>query len=98
MGDESSSAHYEIGVRVARSGVDRLITLGPMARQIGAGAREAGMDEGRIHHAGSLSEACQAIRSAAEPGSTILLKGSRKMKMERLLEMLQNEGAEAGPA
>jgi UDP-N-acetylmuramyl pentapeptide synthase len=50
------------------------------------GARAAGMARERIVDAGTTSRAAAVLREGAKPGDTVLIKGSRGMKMEKLLE------------
>ena len=86
LGDAGAEAHREIGRMAARLGVDTLITLGPLSQHIIEGAREAGMARERLFAAGSHSEAAELLRKHSANGDAVLVKGSRGMKMEKILE------------
>ncbi len=86
LGDAGVEAHREIGRAAARSKIDLIITLGTLGRQIGQGAREAGMEKGQVLEAGKHADAAELLRKHSRPGDVILIKGSRGMKMEKVLE------------
>ena len=86
LGDFSSEAHREIGTIAARLGVDFVITMGHFSRDVVAGANNAGMPKERIFEAQTHKEAATLIRKVSHPGDAVLIKGSRGMKMEKILE------------
>jgi UDP-N-acetylmuramoyl-tripeptide--D-alanyl-D-alanine ligase len=86
LGDASDAAHREVGAAVARTGAGLLIAVGPLARRIAEGARDAGMMTDRVLTAESTDRAAALIRDRSRPGDVVLVKGSRAMKMETILE------------
>jgi UDP-N-acetylmuramoyl-tripeptide--D-alanyl-D-alanine ligase len=86
LGPTAAEAHREVGRTAARSGVDIVITYGPLAKDIGSGAHEAGMPKDRIFNAATITTAAQLIKKLSRPGDLVLIKGSRGMKMEKILE------------
>jgi UDP-N-acetylmuramoyl-tripeptide--D-alanyl-D-alanine ligase len=86
LGTIAVDAHRAIGATAARLGVDLVITLGPLAKQMGAGAIDAGMPKDRVLEAGSQAEAAALLTKLSQPGDVVLIKGSRGMKMEKILE------------
>ena len=86
LGETTFEAHMAIGATAARLGVDLVITLGPLAKHIGAGAIDAGMTKDRVLEAGSHVEAAVLLKQVSRPGDAVLIKGSRGMKMEKILE------------
>jgi UDP-N-acetylmuramoyl-tripeptide--D-alanyl-D-alanine ligase len=86
LGTVAVDAHRAIGATAARLGVDLVITLGPLAKQVGAGAIDAGMPKDRVLEAGSQAEAAALLTKLSQPGDVVLIKGSRGMKMEKILE------------
>jgi UDP-N-acetylmuramoyl-tripeptide--D-alanyl-D-alanine ligase len=86
LGAVSVDAHRAIGATAARLGVDLVITLGPLAKQIGEGAIDAGMPKDRVLEAGTQAEAAALLIQRSRPGDAVLIKGSRGMKMEKILE------------
>jgi len=93
LGDSGPALHEEVGVLVTQSGVQQLITFGPLAQHIAHGAQGAGMAAACIHMTTQPEEAVALLRSLWRPGDVMLLKGSRGMAMERLVHALaEHEG------
>ncbi len=88
LGEEAPALHRDIGVLVCGSGVAHVITLGPLAQHIAAGARDAGMAAGKVHCVADRDEALAVVRRLQRPQDIILLKGSRGMAMEHLVAAL----------
>jgi UDP-N-acetylmuramyl pentapeptide synthase len=86
LGPSSREEHRMVGRIAARLGVDVLITVGPQAKQMLEGAREAGMRSERLFAAGSHAEAAARLAKESKNGDAVLIKGSRGMKMEKVLE------------
>ncbi|HEV3474190.1 MAG TPA: UDP-N-acetylmuramoyl-tripeptide--D-alanyl-D-alanine ligase [Actinomycetota bacterium] len=89
LGDVSDREHERIGELIARLGIDALVTVGPRARVIGAGAVREGVDAERVIATDTLDEAVDAVRGAARPGDVVLVKGSRVAGLERVAEALR---------
>ena len=93
LGDFSIAAHAEIGEAAARQGFDFLVTIGDYAKTMAVAARKAGMKQDRAvalaNHkdVAALLKELLAINSIAA-GDLLLLKGSRGMKMEKIVELL----------
>jgi len=86
LGTIALDAHRAIGATAARLGIDLVITVGPLAKHIGEGAIDAGMPKDRVLEAGSQAEAAVLLKQLSRPGDAVLIKGSRGMKMEKILE------------
>jgi UDP-N-acetylmuramoyl-tripeptide--D-alanyl-D-alanine ligase len=86
LGAIAFDAHRAIGATAARLGVDLVITVGQLAKQVGKGAIDAGMPKDRVLEAGSHAEAAVLLKELSQPGDAVLIKGSRGMKMEKILE------------
>ncbi len=86
LGETGPEAHRAAGRTAAELGVDLLVTVGPLSVHAAEGALKAGMAKDRIVEAGTTSRAAEVLRERAKPGDTVLLKGSRGMKMEKILE------------
>jgi UDP-N-acetylmuramoyl-tripeptide--D-alanyl-D-alanine ligase len=84
LGPSAERLHAESGTRLRGLGIERLYALGPMSRHaadaFGGGARWFEDVETLI----------RALRAEAAPGVTLLVKGSRSMRMERVVEALRN--------
>lgn len=86
LGEISEGAHREAGATAARLGIDVLITVGTFSPCMAEGAREAGMPAARVLEASSTAEAAALLGSHSGDGDAVLIKGSRAMKMESILE------------
>jgi UDP-N-acetylmuramoyl-tripeptide--D-alanyl-D-alanine ligase len=69
-------------------GTDILITVGRRARKIAQSARDQGLPRGSIFVADKVDKAADILRCIIEPGDVILIKGSRFLGLERLVDMV----------
>jgi len=86
LGPHAVEAHRRVGRDTARRRIDLLVAFGPLARDLAAGAREAGGP--RIVHTESLDDVLGLLMKELVPGSVALIKGSRAMAMERITAAL----------
>jgi UDP-N-acetylmuramoyl-tripeptide--D-alanyl-D-alanine ligase len=91
IGAEAESAHEEIGRAVARLRFAGLATVGDLAGSMAAGARAAGLADGRVLATRDPADAAAAIAAWSKPGDWVLVKASRGMRLERALEALQHK-------
>ncbi len=78
LGEKSEELHFEMGRLIASAKIDILLTVGKLAEKIGKGAR----------HFTSNSQAAEYLLNIIQKGDTILVKGSRKMRMEEIARKL----------
>jgi UDP-N-acetylmuramoyl-tripeptide--D-alanyl-D-alanine ligase len=90
-GADAEAFHREVGAYAKASGIDVLYTLGQMSA-LTAQAFGAGAVHGQDNDAAALA-ACIAPTLDAE--TRVLVKGSRFMKMERVVDLLTAAGASA---
>ncbi len=88
LGDAEEGCHLEAGREVVRCGFDMLFTWGERARLIHRGAVEAGMNGGSAAHFEDRSAMAHRVRELTGDGDVILVKGSRSMKMEEVVDIL----------
>ncbi|MBN1590803.1 MAG: UDP-N-acetylmuramoyl-tripeptide--D-alanyl-D-alanine ligase [Pirellulales bacterium] len=87
LGDESTWHHFRLGRDVVTvCGADLLIACGQFARPVVDGARAAGMPTTRTIPCATPEEALPYLGQAILPGDVVLVKGSRSMNMERVIE------------
>ncbi len=89
LGQESERSHWRVGKAVARENIDCLITVGDVAAGISAAAREYGTKTALSLN--NVTEAAAMLRSLARNGDTVLIKGSRSVKMETIIEELARQ-------
>jgi UDP-N-acetylmuramoyl-tripeptide--D-alanyl-D-alanine ligase len=95
LGSEELHGHQVVGGRAAQV-VDVLIAVGKRGRWIGEAARDAGLSEKNILFAESNAQAIELLRQVMRAGDIVLIKGSRGVKMEEIVNALAhpNERAE----
>jgi UDP-N-acetylmuramyl pentapeptide synthase len=91
LGPEAPRAHRDAGALAAQLRIDFLFALGTHAGEVAAGARESGMDPARIHAGLAPEEAAARLRELLAAEDWVLVKGSRSMRMERVVEALAGE-------
>jgi len=91
LGDWSERAHTETGIQAARKEVDYIITVGKEAAHIIKGAVDSGFDPDRTAYFTSNSDAIEYLRDLMRQGDAILVKGSRGMMMEQIVQALTEE-------
>ncbi len=90
LGDCAQACHEGIGQLAATLPIDRLICVGELSSCIADAAGRAGMDPTRIVQAASLSDVLGELDKCVEPGDAVLVKASRFMGLERVVEGLIN--------
>jgi UDP-N-acetylmuramoyl-tripeptide--D-alanyl-D-alanine ligase len=89
LGKVADGEHFSLGKYVAASGIDVLISVGKLARLISSGARKNGMNNDSIFHFVSTKFAAKEIPKLIRPKDVCLVKGSRMMEMEEVVESLK---------
>ncbi len=87
LGDGHVAGHREVGTEAARR-VDRLVVVGDAAAPIADGAREAGMPADRIVVVAHREAARTALVSILQRGDVVLVKASRGIELDRLVDEL----------
>ncbi len=87
LGDYEQEGHEKVGLR-AMEVVDILITVGLLGRIIGETALRWGMPADRVHILEDNQTATHLLESLVQPGDVILIKGSRAMRMEEIVNAL----------
>jgi len=90
LGEASESLHRDVGTAAAGA-AELLITAGAGARAIAEGALDAGLTPGHVHHTATIDEASTVLKTVMRSGDVILIKGSRALEMERIVDALQRE-------
>jgi UDP-N-acetylmuramoyl-tripeptide--D-alanyl-D-alanine ligase len=88
LGATAPAAHRAAGRLAAELGVELLFAVGNHAGEVLAGAREAGLPAERGVAAGDAGELAERVRGALRGGDWVLVKGSRSMRMERIVQAL----------
>jgi UDP-N-acetylmuramoyl-tripeptide--D-alanyl-D-alanine ligase len=86
LGANEREMHREVGEKIARSGIDRLIGVRGLAQEMVEGARSGGLVD--VQFADDSTEAAEIVAGTAKAGDVILIKGSRGVKTEKVIEKL----------
>jgi len=86
LGTFSGRFHHLVGKQAAESGIDLIVAVGKLAEHVGRGAQEAGMSEKKIKLFAVTKDVREKVVSLIKKGDTILVKGSRAMRMEEIVE------------
>jgi len=89
LGDDAASLHRETGSAAAKSGIAKLYATGSFAEALASGAREQGMNDRDIF-IGNKKELIENLKNYLMPGDWVLIKGSRGMAMEDIVEKIRN--------
>ena len=89
LGDCEVSEHKKIGELVAESQIDIFITIGKLAGLSAVTAEENGLNGNKIFSFKNTEEVEEKLLSILESNDTLLLKGSRAMHVENILEILK---------
>ena len=91
LGNQSRKAHRDLGRIAANAKIDKLYLLGDQARQVRAGALRAGMRSAQVTIGADHSDLARGLRQQLRRGDWLLVKGSRGMKMEKVIQELESE-------
>jgi UDP-N-acetylmuramoyl-tripeptide--D-alanyl-D-alanine ligase len=94
IGPEAARVHETAGRGVGRMNLEGVFFLGAQALHLAQGAEAAGMDREKIAVAGNPEEIVAALARLISPGDWVLVKGSRGMRMERVIEGLMERFGE----
>ncbi len=85
LGKKSEEFHFMCGEEAAKV-CDLLIVMGEHAKNYLAGAKNAGMDESSLIYAPTLPLLKETIRANIKNADTVLIKGSRGMHLEQIVD------------
>lgn len=88
LGEYSVEAHQHIGQKVKELSIDFLLALGEEAPVLVESAMRHGLNSEKAKIVESHTEAISILRKMVRDGDWILVKGSRKMGMEKIAEGL----------
>ncbi len=90
LGDDAAKLHAEIGGEARRAGIEKMYAVGTLSsnavREFGSGAR----------HFERIEDLQGALERELDANTTVLVKGSRFMKMERVVQYLESREWKAG--
>jgi len=86
LGAISEDGHRRVGKWAVENGTDFILTYGDEAAYIADEAKKLG---GNVQHCADRHEAANVLRTIANAGDIILLKGSHSMQVDKMLELFK---------
>jgi UDP-N-acetylmuramoyl-tripeptide--D-alanyl-D-alanine ligase len=87
VGDQGPEFHAEVGAYAAERGIEVLLTLGELSG-------EAAKAFGAGRHFESMAALCEAVLAQVTNFQSVVVKGSRFMKMEQVVDAVVQQAAE----
>jgi len=92
LGDRSVSLHEDVGRAAARAKVDALIAVGGVpAAALADAAIRSGLPRSSVQHFPTSDEAADATAALVRTGDLVLVKGSRGVRTDRVVDRLRAE-------
>ncbi len=91
LGADSKRYHIEIGKLIAESGIDFLFACGKQAGAVAEGALSGMLAQQSVVQAADVEDILSDVHSRLKPGDVVLVKGSRSLRMERLIISLKKQ-------
>jgi len=90
LGDQSEELHAMVGRAAARAGLDFLLAVGGKpAAALADAAVAAGMSASHVRHVAASDEAAEAAAAFVREGDLVLVKGSRGIRTDRVVDRLR---------
>lgn len=93
LGENTERFHYELGATAAAQRIDYLAACGLMAGCVVRGALAHGMPAWRLVHCENVNMVETVLDCWLEPNDVLLVKGSRGMRMEQVVEWIKERAA-----
>jgi UDP-N-acetylmuramoyl-tripeptide--D-alanyl-D-alanine ligase len=88
LGADAKQLHRTVGAFLADQGPTHLIACGVLGRELAQGARSTGMAAERIIEVPDAAAAGSSLKAMVRQGDVVLVKGSRGMRLEQVVETL----------
>ena len=86
LGDNAHSIHRQTGETIARMGIDKLIGVRGLGEELVRGAETQGLSD--IEFAKDSDAAAEVLATEIREGDVVLVKGSRGVRTEKVIERL----------
>jgi UDP-N-acetylmuramoyl-tripeptide--D-alanyl-D-alanine ligase len=91
LGRTEKKLHYDAG-NLAPAGIDVILGVGERARSVIEGATDAGFPRESLFHVSDANRAAEFLEEFVEEGDLVLLKASRGIGLDRVVDRLKGEG------
>jgi UDP-N-acetylmuramoyl-tripeptide--D-alanyl-D-alanine ligase len=93
LGDDAARIHFETGKKIAASGINVLFGVRGFAKELIDGAKESGLSSTEFFK--DSDEAAEKIITELRAGDLVLVKGSRGVRTEKIVERIQTRFVKA---
>jgi UDP-N-acetylmuramoyl-tripeptide--D-alanyl-D-alanine ligase len=87
LGEQGAAMHRDCGQAIAAAGIQRVIGVRGLARELVAGAIDAGLQAATF--CDTPEQAAEQLLAELQSGDLVLVKGSRGVRTERVVERLK---------
>jgi UDP-N-acetylmuramoyl-tripeptide--D-alanyl-D-alanine ligase len=91
LGGHSEQLHRKMGRSAARAGIHQVWAVGQQADEVGRGLASVSRWKGQFHPSPSTDDAVGSIPFDLAPGDVVLVKGSRRMRLDRVHDRIVKE-------
>jgi UDP-N-acetylmuramoyl-tripeptide--D-alanyl-D-alanine ligase len=92
LGERSAELHEDVGIAAAQSGIDVVFAVGGApAQALATAAVSAGLARANVRYFATSDEAADAAAALVTRGDLVLVKGSRGVKTDRVVDRLKAE-------
>jgi UDP-N-acetylmuramoyl-tripeptide--D-alanyl-D-alanine ligase len=94
LGERAAELHADVGRAAAAAHLDAVFVVGgDAAAALADAAVAAGLDRARVRHFSGSDDAAAAVASFVKAGDVVLVKGSRGVKTDRVVDRLRADQA-----
>lgn len=94
LGAMEEALHREAGRRAGTAGVQLFVAVGKLARFAAEAARRNAVAD--VHHFPTATKAAEALPGMLAPGDLVVIKGSRAVRLERVVQAVTTAFEEVG--
>ena len=95
LGPDAVALHREVGGYLAGRDISYVIAAGTLGRHIAEGALAAGMSPGQVLEIPDVEGAAAVLKDLVREGDVVLIKASRGLRLERVIEALSGNAGTA---
>jgi len=94
LGEKSKTLHHELGEELGRSGLDFVWLYGKEMEEAAKAARKSGRKDLAVRYGVKLEDVAEELARNVKAGDGVLVKGSRGMGPERVVDVLKRRAQE----
>ena len=91
LGSDAAKYHSEVGAYAAKQGADKVVCVGEMSEAMQRGAKNGGISDANVFCYPDAETAADHVKDYAVIDSTVLLKASKAVNLDKVLEALKEE-------